>query len=63
MLKQLVFLRLQKNEAEEIADKKLPGEHMGKCHLIWSEQKRILKEKYDLDWSTPPERFPNARFD
>ena len=37
--------------------------HIGDCHIIWSEQKRILKEKYNINWKTPAERNPNVKFD
>lgn len=37
--------------------------YMGKCHLIWHHKKKILKEKYNIDWKTPQERFPGAKFD
>jgi len=36
---------------------------LGYCHVFWGEQKRILKDKYGIDWKTPAERNPNARFD
>jgi hypothetical protein len=53
-------------EAEENLSKenggKLP-EWLGTCHSIWGEQKRILKEKYNIDWKTPAEMNPDVQFD
>ena len=31
-------------------------------HVIWKEQKQILKEKYDIDWKTPMEMNPDVIF-
>ena len=36
---------------------------MGYCHLFWREKKRILKEKYGIDWKTPAELNPYVYFD
>ena len=35
----------------------------GDCHLLWSLQKQILKEKYGITWYTPSELEPTAYFD
>ncbi len=35
----------------------------GICHYIWREKKRILKEKYGIDWRSPAEMNPRVRFD
>jgi len=37
--------------------------YMGTCHSIWYEQKRILKEKHNIDWQSPQDRLPDAKFD
>jgi hypothetical protein len=37
--------------------------HLGRCHEIWRTQKRILKEKYGIEWRTPPEMNPDWDFD
>ncbi|MDD3284220.1 MAG: hypothetical protein PHZ07_01355 [Patescibacteria group bacterium] len=39
------------------------GHHLGDCHIFWEEKKRILKEKYNIDWKTPAEINPSAKFD
>ncbi len=35
----------------------------GFCHRRWAEQKRILREKYQMDWKTPAEMNPMVLFD
>jgi hypothetical protein len=51
-------------EAEEKVLKEFGGKHMfGECHAIWDETKRILKEKYNIDWKTPAEMNPDVQFD
>ena len=35
----------------------------GSCHRLWSLQKQILKEKYDITWYTPAELHPDIRYD
>lgn len=39
------------------------GYYMGSVHVYWNEKQRILKKKYNIDWQTPQERCPDARFD
>lgn len=36
---------------------------MGTCHLIWRRKKQILKEEFGIDWYSPSEMNPGARFD
>lgn len=36
---------------------------LGSCHTLWSLQKTILKEKYDITWYTPAELHPDIRYD
>jgi hypothetical protein len=35
----------------------------GFCHREWAEQKRILKEKYQIDWKSPSGMNPEIFFD
>lgn len=35
----------------------------GSCYIIWGYEKRILKERYNIDWKTPAEEHPEIRFD
>lgn len=46
--------------AEVEAENNLSDEPHGRgfCHQLWAEQKRILKEKYQIDWKTPAEMNP-----
>lgn len=36
---------------------------LGKCHTLWYAKKKLLKEKYNIDWLTPTECNPGAIFD
>lgn len=36
---------------------------LGACHSVWGMQKRILRERYGIDWKTPAERNPHITFD
>ncbi len=51
--------------ADAVAEQELAGTRrsLGFCHLFWSTKKRILKEKYGVDWKTPAEMNPDVRFD
>jgi hypothetical protein len=37
--------------------------YMGYCHSYWQARKRILKEKYNIDWQTPAEENPLMIYD
>ena len=34
----------------------------GYCRAFWNEKKRILKEKYNIDWKTLEEMNPDVQF-
>jgi hypothetical protein len=36
---------------------------LGLCHAYWNETKRILKEEHGIDWKTPQDNLPDAKFD
>ena len=36
---------------------------LGFCHIFWGLKKRILHDKYHIDWKTPPEENPNCMYD
>ena len=41
-----------------------PGRgELGFCHIVWETKKRILKEKYGMEWKTPAEENPDTCFD
>ena len=46
----------------EFANHPMPGD-LGFCHVFWAEKKRILKEKYGIDWKTPAEQNPGLCID
>ena len=50
-------------EANEIINKEYPEASLGRCHAVWAEQKRILKEKHNIDWKSPTEMNKYAYFD
>lgn len=51
--------KLEKELSEQM--KKITG--LGSCHIYWSKKKRILKEKYGIDWNSPSELNPHICFD
>lgn len=42
--------------------RKLKGK-LGSCHYIWNLRKKILRERYDIEWHTPQELNPRCKFD
>lgn len=50
---------------EEIIKEKLGDlyDHMGACHAIWYHRKRLLMEKYGIEWYSPAELNPEVCFD
>ena len=53
-----------KGELEELIVKEIGrGGYLGYCHLYWATKKRILKEKYSIDWKSPSELNPHILYD
>ncbi len=52
-------------EVEKELDELFKDHHrgMGFCHLYWHEKRRILKEKYGIDWHSPAQMNPRVIFD
>lgn len=48
-------------ELEELLKDKPRG--TGFCHIYWYEKRRILKEKYGINWKSPAIMNPRVRFD
>jgi hypothetical protein len=50
---------------EQEVQEKLKGFpfRLGYCHVAWAEKKRLLKEKYGIDWQSPAELNPEVCFD
>lgn len=44
----------------EVADDLLP---MGSCHVVWHHKKRLLKERYNIEWKSPSEMNPHMWYD
>jgi hypothetical protein len=59
------IIKLAEQEAEKLLKESSPGcdKLLGYCHSLWDEQKRILREKYGIDWKTPAELNPDICFD
>jgi len=36
---------------------------LGNCHIRWAEKKKILKDRYNIDWKSPQDNSPDTRFD
>lgn len=39
------------------------GGYLGFCHEYWTAKKKVLREKYGIDWRSPADRYPGVRFD
>lgn len=50
---------LEKLIREEVGE----GGYLGFCHTYWGAKKRILKERYGIDWQSTADRFPGMMFD
>jgi hypothetical protein len=57
-----VIRRLVRQAASK-AEKQIPGDFMGKCHLIWKRQAEILWEENSIRWFSPAQMNPGACFD
>ncbi|SJZ76167.1 trypsin inhibitor domain-containing protein [Trichlorobacter thiogenes] len=57
-----VFGKIDAEVKETLANHPQRGS-MGFVHLIWETKKRILLQKYSIDWKTPAELNPQVMFD
>ena len=39
------------------------GGYLGFCHEYWTAKKKVLREKYGIDWRSPAERHPHIIYD
>ena len=39
------------------------GDYLGFCHLYWEVKKRVLWEKFGIEWHSPSDRNPGVIFD
>lgn len=51
---------IKKSVDKELGDR---ARTMGACHMAWAIQKRILKERYGIEWHSPSELNPLCHFD
>jgi hypothetical protein len=56
-----VLLRASLETDAELAKEK--DDQMGFCHLYWHTKKRILRERYGMEWQTPSEISPQIVID
>lgn len=57
-----VFRKIDAEVQEALANHPQRGS-MGFVHLVWETKKRILLQKYGIDWKTPAELNPQVMFD
>ena len=57
-----VFRKIDTEVKEALADHP-QRDSMGFVHLVWEAKKRILLQKYSINWRTPTELNPQVRFD
>ena len=57
-IKEQLHIEIKKEIGNEYSDCDL-----GYCHLYWYVKKRILKEKYNIEWFSPVELNPSVIFD
>ena len=57
-----VFGKLVK-EASARAEKTILDIEIGRCHQIWDEQARILKQEHGIDWYSPAQMNPWNMYD
>jgi len=52
-----------RRDAEEIANARGLESQRGTCHLLWSEQERLLKERHNIVWFSRAAMNPGTCFD
>lgn len=57
------YIMIREELEREIKAQIGKGGYLGYCHVYWAVKKRILKEKYGIDWKSPAELNPHIRFD
>lgn len=62
--KEKIYILEAEKEAElELEREGVNKKRLGYCHEVWFRQKKILKEKYGIDWKTPAEQNPDILYD
>ena len=57
------YLAIEPEMEQIVRDLTGEGEYLGFCHLYWETKKRVLKERYGIDWKSPADRYPHIIFD
>lgn len=57
------YLAIKKDLDKELAPMRSHDGGIGYCYSIWGRKKKILKEKYGIDWKNPHELNPWIIFD
>ena len=57
------YIKAAELEAEAELENSIFRNQVGFCHVFWATQKRILKDKYGIDWKTPAEENPQNCYD
>jgi hypothetical protein len=57
-----VFLKIDVEVKKKLEGHPMQGK-LGYCHIFWETKKKILKEKYGIDWKSPAEMNPDVFFD
>jgi hypothetical protein len=50
-------------EAHALAIAAEPTRGRGSCHRLWHAKKKILKERFGIEWFSPAEMNPGTKFD
>jgi hypothetical protein len=56
-------LRPMIEQAHALANAAEPAHGLGSCHRLWHAKKRILKERFEIEWFSPAEMNPGTKFD
>ncbi len=56
-----VEVEVDREVQKEVDDSGITG--LGTCHLYWKIKKRILRERYGIDWRSPSEMNPWTIYD
>lgn len=58
------IIRQAEKEAEEEVTRQYGREpFLGRCHMVWGIQEKILKKKYGIKWKSPADMNPDIMFD
>lgn len=57
------YLAIKNDLDLDLAQVRSGKQYPGKCHIIWGQKKKILKEKYGIDWKSIQELNPWVLYD